>query len=357
MDKFTSKSSLSFYKWVFTRNDNYDQIVFYFLSSRNATSPRYYPLFNASEKVRIVVLSGLKVPYTDKLMLKIFWHLVRLFRKKASKYKVVHTFSTDIKFTSLLLVLHIDDPEYSKEEIHRLMIWESNTISQKSKPVIVTTNEYTRNWLDEFLLHTKKIIIEQGFYPSNNKSLELKTKTAFACAYSSQYIHYNGDKHGNHLAWNADILIDSIIPRLEKFYPRIEIHLIGELGKKAQEALMPRKNIVYHGKLSQQDNANLLARCDLGLYPRKFDNRRSMSKIFSYLGAGLPVVGFDLVDTSVIKNNELGVLVSADQDFINAVYDLSKDFQKYSKLRSNVTRFRVEFNWRALAHKMESQLS
>ena len=118
MNRFEGKNAINFFRWVILRKDNYDQIVFYFLSRRNTTSSRYYPLFNASKEVRVVVLPGLKLPFTDVFMLKIFWSLVYLFRKKISKYRVIHTFSSEIKFNCLYQVLHLDDPEYSNKCIN-----------------------------------------------------------------------------------------------------------------------------------------------------------------------------------------------------------------------------------------------
>jgi hypothetical protein len=357
MYKFEGKNALNFFRWIILRKDNYDQIAFYFLSRRNATSSRYYPLFNASKEIRVVVLTGLKLPYTDVFMLKIFWVLVHLFRGKTSKYRVIHTFSSEIKFSCLYQVLHLDDPEYSKKEIERLISWEKNVLKERNFAVIVTTNNYTQTWLSNFLPYTKIVIIEQGYCQSNIQKAESKLESVFSCVYSSPYIHYGNDKHGDHPSWSANILIDSIIPKLEKFYPGIEIHLIGELGIFARRALKERKNIVIHGRLSQQENANILATCDLGIYPRNVDYKRSMLKIYSYFGAGLPVVGYDLVDTSVVKDFELGVLVNSDEDFVRAIYDLSTNLVEYFRLKSNVSRFRINHDWDSLAHKMERLLS
>jgi glycosyltransferase involved in cell wall biosynthesis len=356
MNRFEGKNAINFFRWVILRKDNYDQIVFYFLSRRNTTSSRYYPLFNASKEVRVVVLSGLKLPFTDVFMLKIFWSLVYLFRKKISKYRVIHTFSSEIKFNCLYQVLHLDDPEYSKGEMERLISWEKNVLKERNLAVIVTTNNYTQTWLSNFLSYTKILIIQQGYCKSNIQKVESKSASVFSCVYSSPYIHYGNDKHGNHPSWSADILIDSIIPKLEKFYPGIQIHLIGELGICARRALKKRKNIVLHGRLSQQDNADILATCDLGIYPRNVDYKRSMLKIFSYFGAGLPVVGYDLLDTSVVKDHELGVLVNSDEDFVRAIYDLSTNLTEYSRLKSNVSIFRINHDWDSLARKMERLL-
>ena len=87
MEKFNNNNSINFIKWILLGTDNCDQVVFYFLSKKNATSQRYFPLFEATNHVRIVYLNGLSLKYTDFLMLKIFWLLVFLFRKKSLNYR------------------------------------------------------------------------------------------------------------------------------------------------------------------------------------------------------------------------------------------------------------------------------
>ena len=102
---FNNSNSESIIKWILRKNDTLEQVVFYFLSQTNITSPRYFPLFNASTKIRIVYLNGLIIPYTDLLMLKLYKLIFNLLKPKFEKYNCIHLtrFFSSIKFFMLNL--------------------------------------------------------------------------------------------------------------------------------------------------------------------------------------------------------------------------------------------------------------
>jgi glycosyltransferase involved in cell wall biosynthesis len=96
--------------------------------------------------------------------------------------------------------------------------------------------------------------------------------------------------------------------------------------------------------------------CDLGIYPRQVDHKRSILKIYSYIGAGIPIVGFDLIDTKIVKDYNLGVLVKSKEELIDRIIELSKDNQTYLRYKSNVYKIRNLFTWNVLAHKLEKNV-
>jgi len=335
-------------------DDICQQIVFYFLSKRNATSQRYFPLFEATKQVRIVYLNGLSLKYTDFFMLKIFWLLVFLFRKKSRNYKVVHTFTTKIIFNSKVQVLHIDDPFYSEREVASITNWEARVKKQGNCTFIVCTNLTMIEWFRQQGSRSKFLVVEQGFSIPTRVKLEKHYGRRFKLVYTSQYIHFGTDKYSNHSTWGANLLVDFVIPALNKLAPDLEIHLIGELGNHAKQTLKKFKNVITHGVLSGQDNISVIQDCDLGIYPRQVDHKRSILKIYSYIGAGIPIVGFDLIDTKIVKDYSLGVLVKSKEELISQIIELSKDHQKYSSYKRNVCNIRHLFTWNVLADKLES---
>ena len=358
MLKFTNNNAEPFYRWILRRSDPLDHFVFYFLSRTNATSPRYFSLFNSSTRIRIVYLSGLRVPYTDLVLLKFYKLLIYLFKLKISNYKFVHIISDTTYLKSKNQVMHIDDPTYNLKEQKNLIKWNRYLLSNGLNPFIVCTNSFTAKWLDSFMEKTKVTIIEQGFFTTEDIAVNSQQKVdkVFSCVYSSPYIHIGKDKHAKHDTWGAELLINEIIPAIAQKDLKIQIHLIGEVGNDASKALMNHNNIIYHGRVDFFQNTRILSDCSVGIYPRNVDLKRSMSKIFSYIGAGLPIVTYDLYDTEVVKLNNLGYSVSSIDEFVDKIIFLKNNPDELKKLSSNVNAFKNAYTWENLSKKMEDYL-
>jgi glycosyltransferase involved in cell wall biosynthesis len=175
--------------------------------------------------------------------------------------------------------------------------------------------------------------------------------------YTSPYIHYGNDKHAKHSTWGAELLIDQLIPRLNFLDPEVEIHLVGEIGKHARKELAKLMNIHVYGRVNFKKNITILSSCHIGIYPRTFDHKRSILKIFSYIGAGLPIVTFDLIDTEVVKLNSLGFAVGTVDEFITRILELKNSSDLMQKYKENISVFRINFTWSILAAKMENILA
>ena len=355
MDELQNKNSESFWTWLSRKNDNLVQIVFVFISQLNAQNARNFQLFEASENIRIVYLKGLRLRYSDKFLLKLFRLLINSRKKQIANYKVLHLFSIPSFVSNQKQIMHLDDPTYLKSEIDKLIDWERNLVDKKGQPFLICTNSYTKNWFESELKHTKIIIIEQGFRTFN--PIEVNQSINFSCAYSSPYTHFGRDKHGNHSTWGAEILIKEIIPRLNKLDPNIEIHLIGEIGKHALFELSKCINVHIYGRVSFNENTQIISKCKIGIYPRTFDHKRSILKIFSYIGAGLPVVTFDLVDTRVVKDFELGIAVNSIDEFVLGVNTLKTNPEIFQRYKANIVDFRPPYSWKNLSNKMNDLIS
>lgn len=264
-------------------------------------------------------------------------------------------FNTEVNYINRKQILHIDDPIYSEDEIDLLKQWSLKVRSAKGSPIVICTNSFTRNWYLENSVAAKVLVIEQGFHPIN-LSNKLKSNS-FSCVYSSPYIHFEGDKHENHSTWGSELLIRQIIPEINARDKEIEIHLIGQVGKNAKKALSKFENIRIYGRVNFLENMTILSERSIGIYPRTFDHKRSILKIYSYIGAGLPIVTFDLFDTKVVKDNELGFSVTNCEEFVDKIIELKSNEFLYNSYRNKVLKFRAAHTWELLAHKMESQIT
>ena len=350
MQKFSNSNAISFTKWLRMSSDPLSAVAFTFISRRNSTSARYFPLLSHTKKTRIVVFYGLNLAKTDRISLLIFRLLKIVFKRRCKRYAWYHETSPQNRLFSTSEILHLDDPTYSDKELTRLRMWESRLKEKNLKAQIICTNSYTRDWLKKELHYAQTSIIDQGFSPSE---LKLNKFKEFTCVYSSPYIHYKGDVHGEHTTWGCTTLLDEIIEPLNSMAPHIKFHLVGELGKEAKRKLSSFSNSYSHGLVSQSTNQEIIERCHVGIYPRTFDHRRSMKKIFDYIGAGIPMVTFDLVDSEIVKERDLGLVVNSSTEFVDAIIALYKDKSLYNQIEKNVLKERGNFMWSTLAEKLE----
>jgi hypothetical protein len=356
MNYFSNPNAQHFFLWVWKKKDNLEQVVFYFLSKRNSTSGRFFPLFEYSKNTRIIFLRGLSLPYTDWLMLKIYDLLLFLVRSKLGKYRIFHNLRKPTITKSLIQIIHIDDPTYNEKEIEILKKWESEMHSKNKIPILICTNQYTEKWFASKLLYSKVIIIEQGYIEFDAPIENYKMKSRFSCVYSSPYISVDSDKHAGHETWDASLLLYDLIPRITQADPEIEIHLIGRMGPKAKTKVEDFKNVKCHGLVDFNRNAMILSNSTIALYPRDKNLQRSLSKIMNCIGAGLPIVCFELQDTEIIKINELGIVVKSIDEFVEGIITLKNDIVKREFIKTNVLQFKKNFNWIYLSSKMENYL-
>ena len=344
-------NSENFFKWIFRKDDKLSSIVFLFISRINANNARFSPLFQSTQKIRIVYFPGLPIKYTDQMLSRIFTNLQKLLYSKIARYQSIHFFGTDLGFHNQIQILHIDDPVYSLEGENNLRVWEENNLANRRISKIITTNTYTANWLKQNTKSSEIIIIEQGFHDLDLD--QKKQNHTFICGYSSPYIYYGKDEKSTKSPFNADVLINEIIPGLFMRDPYIEIYLIGKLGRHAKKAIRKYPNVVKFGRVDFVQNIHILAMCDIGIYPRKIDHKRSVLKIFTYLGAKLPIVTFDLIDTEIVKQQKLGLVSSTSSQFIENIIILKQSSKMLKDFRDKITLSKGMYSWKSLAQKME----
>ena len=356
-NSFSNSNAMPWYRWIFLQSDELPGVTLYFLSRRNSTSPRFFPLYENTSLVRIVLVQGSRLPYLDFLYLRFLRLLLRTFRRSFSRYE--YFFLLDIPTSSLIAtnqILHIDDPSYSNDELNLIKSWELNVRSNGFDSKIVVTTNYMMSYFQNSQVESEIQVISQGFSSSNNAPrVEVsKDLSSFKLVYISPYIDCLGDPHAGHPMWDASVLIDQIWTQVSHLRG-IELHLIGRVGRSAGRKLQ-QPNVFQYGFMSIAEVSAILSDFDLALYPRTHDNRWQPQKIIEYLGAGVPILAFELVDTKLIEDLAVGVVVENTAQFIAKIRELSLNRILLQEYKGNCISKRYEYSWTYLGQKLDKIL-
>jgi len=352
---YTNDNAESLIKWIFRKNDHLKIISLYFLSRRYGTSPRYFPLLNASSKIRIVVVSGSRFPGGDRILLKIYPFIFKIFNRKISSYKWY--FGSNFGLANVLdinCLIDFDDPDYTLSEVEIIKDWEKKQFKKNKDSRLAFTNLYAKKFFASKGITSEAYLIPQGHSSqisirSSNSAIET---AELKIVYVSPIIAATGDQEAGHVNWDITSFIENIWLKL----PRdcgIQLHLIGDVRKNVRLKLTGT-NVIYYGLIPVQECGEIMKRFDIGIYPRTQDNYRQAQKIVEYLGAGLPIITYDLVDTSLVKDFNCGWVVQNSSEFIEKLLELQKNPRQLIEKKENVFATFDQFSWIKLAAKLEN---
>lgn len=354
---FTNVNVILWYRWIFRRKSHSKAVVLYFLSRRYGTSPRFFPLYNEFHRTDIVLFNGSRFPGFDRMYLKALPHFIRVFKWKLQKYPFFISLNSDPSLTVRTnTILNLDDPTYKESEILQLIAWEKAVARLGYKSTIVCTTPYIENYLLSHEISSTIKIISQGHSNSGSAGSrsDRKESSFVDFVYISPTIDVTGDPHEGHKMWDASTLLHEIWPLVEA--PNARLHLIGRLGQKASLIQEDRRVITY-GLLTIEECSKLLPKFQIALYPRIHDNAWLPQKLVEYLGAGLPVLAFDLTDTQIVQDLGIGLLVKSVQEFSLTIDRIATKKIDTDTFRSNCLNLSGSYTWHALAAKFESLYS
>jgi len=285
---------------------------------------------------------------------------MKLVAKKLNRY----VWQSPTSFESAMraknnVIMHLDDPVYTENERERLGQLLTKVLQGGKQLRVACTNQYTKEYLDTFLPSRNSIIVPQGHSSSkkeiNFNILEETSDKRFRVGYISPFIDTKGDKHEGHEAWDATHLLSDLLPKILEI-KHIEIHLIGRLGKNAEKIVSGIENVISYGLIPIDSVTHVLSRLDLGLYPRRKDNFRSVHKITEYIGAGIPILSYKLIDTSLIDEYGIGKCVNMPDSFISELRFLSEFPREYFEYLNSVRNLRGKLKWKSIVSEMEQLL-
>jgi hypothetical protein len=350
-NRFVNPNVVSWWLWIFRKNKLPNGAI-YFLSRRYATSPRFFPLFNEFTKTEIILFKGSRFPLVDRFYLSLLPIFIKIYRRKISKYSWFIALNSNLDLiVGSNMILNLDDPTFSDAEIKDLLSWEAKVISNGFYSCIVCTTKRVKDYLENNEIQSKVIVVPQGHSIELNRTSNLANRSGYLdVVYISPSIDIAGDKHAGHNMWDASTLLVDIWPLVQS--DNLRLHLIGRLGKNAS-AIASDKRIIPYGLLSVSDCANLLPSFDLALYPRKIDNGWLPQKLIEYIGAGLPILGFRLIDTEIVENLGVGVLVGGVEEFARRLDDFCKNTKELELFRMSAKIYATQYSWKFLAGNFE----
>ena len=352
MNSFSNPHAMHWLKWLFRKTDYLPSITFYFISQRNATSPRFFPLLDQMSSVRIVYIKGSKFRKLDVFFLKFLKIFVYLTTSKINGYQ---WFLTPIGLVNPKLrvnqVLNLDDPLYNESELTTLSQWEKFLKLTNFEGRVVTTNMTTKQYLEDNKINSTVHIVEQGYTQIDIG--KIKKFETFSCVYSSPYIDAGEDKHSNHPTWGATEFLKIMIPKIIAKDPNIDIHIIGRVGPNAKNLVKGHHQVKLHGLKSFQENNLIMAKCHLGLYPRKIDNGRRVQKIYEYMGVDLPIVSYSLEDTKSVIELDIGVCVTEEEQFVDEIINMKNNSAKRNYFLGQIAIKKENYSWGFLAKKYD----
>ena len=168
--------------------------------------------------------------------------------------------------------------------------------------------------------------------------------TGFSLLYPGTLNHHQG----------LDVAIRAFA-RIKAKLPGAEFHIYGE-GPETENLkclaaeLGVQNQVLFHGVISMEDVAQVMARADLGIVPKRangFGDEAFSTKILEFMALGVPVVASETrIDRYYFNDSLLRFFKSEDeQDLANAVLALAGDESLRKALSAGALRFISDNNW------------
>ena len=302
-----------------------------------------------------MVVSGSRFPGGDRILLRIYPFIFKIFSKKISSYK--WHFGSNFSLANVLdinCLIDFDDPDYTLNEAEIIKDWERKQFKKNKDSKLAFTNMYAKDFFAFKGITSEAHVIPQGHSSriSIRSSKSATEASELKIVYVSPIIATTGDQEEGHVNWDITSFIENIWLKLPSDCG-IQLHLIGDVRKNVRLKLT-ETNVIYYGLVPIQECGEIMKSLDIGIYPRTQDNYRQAQKIVEYLGAGLPIITYDLVDTSLVKDFNCGWVVQNASEFIEKLLELQKNPRQLVEKKDNVFATFDQFSCIKLAAKLEN---
>lgn len=264
-------------------------------------------------------------------------------------------FSSDLRQLRYLsapgtrVVLDLDDPRFTPEEIRLLA-------SPALAACVVTTDEIATH-LAHLGVNVPCPVVPQGVaigagHPgASRRAQTLRRPGEFVAGYMAAYLGLAGDGV-DPVLYRVDHLLE-LWDRFRLASPRSRLWLVGEPGEHLVAACRGRDDVLLLGRLPPDEALAHLGVVDIALYPRRADHIQGgfPIKVAEYLGLGVPVVGYDLDATAMVKRHQAGLVVEDPAGFVQALETLACDPPRRAEFAANARTAGADLDWGRLAQR------
>lgn len=315
---------------------------------KGISSSRYFALlhrFSAIKQIRYPYFRG--VGRLESIFLP---HLIRIL-----SYYYRFLFDPGgrlLKWWNGEVIVDIDDPTFSTEEIERL--------NDSRVRVIVTTTEQLRELFIKYGVKRPIKVIPSGFNKRylNQRMVEW-IKERFnpqgnpVVGYISPYLRIQPNPPDQN---DISLLLEAM-EIVWKHEPHVYLWLIGHASKELRELALKEPRIKLIGLVSKKNLLNFVKNFDIGTYPRKVDHGGRFSvKLIEYMGCGVPIVATSVAETWIVKQAGAGFVVSSTEEFAQAIVHLLRDDRLRALLSENAILFAKDYDWDILARRYENEI-
>lgn len=133
-------------------------------------------------------------------------------------------------------------------------------------------------------------------------------------------------------------ILDDCAKRLTRYEKELSLSLVSGQQLNVSTSFLKIENIEW----SRKNAIDTILKSHIGLMPlleNKFTVGKASFKLIQYLSAGLPIIGSAVGYNNYVINDEIGFLVSDEEDWINSILFLSNDLRKYSQYSINSLKY------------------
>ena len=144
--------------------------------------------------------------------------------------------------------------------------------------------------------------------------------------------------------------VKKILPKINKKFPEIEFHIIGEISILNKVILMTYKNVKVLG--TKKNLNNLIKNSICGISNLNIATGMQ-NKILNYMSYGIPTIcSFKSFNNSVLKKNKDLLVYKNDEQLINLIFKLKTNKSLSNKISNNgYKKVKTNFNWNLVLKK------
>lgn len=221
---------------------------------------------------------------------------------------------------------------------------------------VIAVSNYTKSLIENLRLKNVTVI-PNGFKIENKKEETLKKSKPKNLRLIT--VGNVTRRKGQHNVINA-------LPKLLEHYPKLEYHIVGIPTEKKRleelaEKLQVRKNIIFHGKVSEGEKLDLL--CEASVFVMLSEKTASGDvegfgiAILEANALGVPGIGAKNCGIEdAIEDGFSGKLINpnATDEFLKALFCINKAYDNYSK---NAQNWSTNFDWDTITERYIKTIS